>query len=110
MGLALLFLGLELIYYFGPNVEQDWKWITPGAVFTVVSLVVASMLFSLYLRFAPDYSATYGSLGAVVVLMLWLYLMGAVILIGGEINADDGHDSHKIGSVGKLVILRPAPS
>lgn len=91
VGLALLFLGLELIYYFGPNVEQDWKWVTPGAVFAVVSMVIASLLFSLYLRFAPDYSATYGSLGAVVVLMLWLYLMGAVILIGGEINAEIAH-------------------
>jgi membrane protein len=95
MGLALLFLGLQLIYYFGPNVEQDWKWITPGAVFAVVSLVVASLLFSLYLRFAPDYSATYGSIGAVVVLMLWLYLMGAVILIGGEINAEIAHAADK---------------
>lgn len=86
VGLALLFLGLELIYYFGPNVEQSWKWVTPGAVFAVISMAIASLLLSLYLRFAPDYSATYGSLGAVVVLMLWLYLMGAVILIGGEIN------------------------
>jgi membrane protein len=91
VGLALLFLGLELIYYFSPNVEQDWKWVTPGAVFAVVSMVVASLLFSLYLRFAPDYSATYGSLGAVIVLMLWLYLMGAVILIGGEVNAEIAH-------------------
>jgi membrane protein len=88
LGLALLFSGLELIYYFGPNVKQDWKWITPGAVFAVVSLIIASLLLSLYLRFAPSYSATYGSLGAVVVLMLWLYLMGAVILIGGELNAE----------------------
>jgi membrane protein len=95
VGLALLFLGLELIYYFGPNVEQDWKWITPGAVFAVISMVVASLLFSLYLRFAPDYSATYGSLGAVIVLMLWLYLMGAVILIGGEINAEIAHAADK---------------
>jgi membrane protein len=91
VGLALLFLGLELIYYFGPNVQQDWKWVTPGAVFAVVSMVIASLLFSLYLRFAPDYSATYGSIGAVVVLMLWLYLMGAVILTGGEINAEIAH-------------------
>src|SRR5262249_56746581 len=65
MGLLLLFLGLELIYYFGPNVQKDWKWITPGAVFAVVSLIVASLLFSLYLRYAPNYSATYGSIGAV---------------------------------------------
>jgi membrane protein len=95
LGFALLFLGLELIYYFGPNVEQDWKWVTPGAVFAVVSIVVASLLFSLYLRFAPDYSATYGSLGAVIVLMLWLYLMGAVILIGGEINAEIANASRR---------------
>jgi membrane protein len=88
LGLTLIFLGLELIYYFAPNVEQDWKLITPGAIFSVVSLIIASLLFSLYLRFAPSYSVTYGSLGAVIVLMLWLYLMGAVILIGGEINAE----------------------
>ena len=88
LGLGLLFIGLELIYYFGPNVKQDWKWITPGAVFAIVALMAASLLFSLYLRFAPSYSATYGSLGAVIVLMLWLYLMGAVILMGGEINSE----------------------
>lgn len=88
LGMALFFLGLELIYYFGPNIKQNWRWITPGAVFAVISLIAASFLFSLYLRFAPSYSATYGSIGAVVVLMLWLYLMGAVILIGGEINSE----------------------
>jgi membrane protein len=88
LGLTLIFLGLELIYYFAPNVEQNWKVITPGAIFSVVSLIFASLLFSFYLRFAPSYSVTYGSLGAVVVLMLWLYLMGAVILIGGEINTE----------------------
>ncbi len=86
LGLGLAFLGLELIYYFGPNVEQSWKWITPGAVFAVASLVITSMLLSLYLRYAPSYSATYGSLGAVIVLLLWLYLMGVVVLIGGEIT------------------------
>ena len=95
LGLALLFLGLEMIYYFGPNVEQDWKWITPGAIFAVTTLIVASLLFSVYLRFGPGYSATYGSLGAVIVLMLWLYLLGAVILIGGEINSEIAHAAGK---------------
>ena len=87
-GLALAFLGLQLMYYFGPDVKQSWKWITPGAVFAVASLIITSMLLSLYLRYGPSYSATYGGLGAVIVLLLWLYLMGAVILIGGEINAE----------------------
>ncbi len=88
LGLAFLFLGFQLIYYFGPYVEQDWRWITPGAVFAVLSLIIASLLLSLYLRYGPSYSATYGSLGAVVVLMLWLYLMGTIVLIGGEINSE----------------------
>jgi membrane protein len=95
LGLTLIFLCLELIYYFGPNVKQDWKWITPGAIFAIISLTAASLLFSLYLRFAPSYSATYGSLGAVIVLMLWLYLMGVVMLIGGEINAEIAHAAGK---------------
>jgi membrane protein len=88
LGLGFLFLGLQLIYYLAPNIEQDWRWITPGAVFAVISLILTSVLLSLYLRFAPSYSATYGSLGAVVVLMLWLYLLGAIVLIGGEINSE----------------------
>lgn len=91
VGLALVFIGLELIYYFGPNLDQEWEWVTPGALFAVVSLIAGSLLFALYLRFAPSYSATYGSLGAVIVLMLWLYLIGLVVLVGGEINSEIAH-------------------
>lgn len=91
LGLGLVFLGLQVIYYFGPNIEQEWEWVTPGALFAVVSLMLGSLLFTLYLRFAPSYSATYGSLGAVIVLMLWLYLMGLAVLIGGEINSEIAH-------------------
>jgi membrane protein len=88
LGLAFVFLGLQFIYHFGPNIKQGWRWITHGAVFAVVSLVIASLLLSLYLRYGPSYSATYGSLGAVIVLMLWLYLIGAAVIIGGEVNAN----------------------
>lgn len=93
LGFALVFLGLQVIYYFGPNVKQAWRWVTPGAAFAVLSLLLASLLLTLYLRFAPSYSATYGSLGAVIVLMLWLYLMGLAVLIGGEINSEIAHAS-----------------
>jgi len=88
LGLLLLLAGLHLTYYFGPNTKRHWRWITPGAVFAVLATISASILFSLYLRVAPSYSATYGSLGAVIVLMLWLYLMGIVIMLGAEINAE----------------------
>ncbi len=87
IGLALLVFGIEMIYYFAPNAEQKWRWITPGAVFAVVAMVTASSLFSVYLHYAPGYSATYGSLGAVIVLMLWLYILGLAIFLGGEVDA-----------------------
>ena len=86
LGLGLLSLAAGTIYRFGPDLKGRCRWMTPGAVFAAVAAALASWLFSLYLRFAPSYSATYGSLGAVIVLMLWLYLIGLVILIGGEIN------------------------
>jgi membrane protein len=84
--LALL-LGFAVIYYYGPNVEQKFRFITPGSVFGVVLLVAASLIFSFYTRNFGDYDATYGSIGAVIVLMLWLYIAGLVILVGSEINA-----------------------
>jgi membrane protein len=86
-GLAMLIIGMAVIYVFAPNVRQSWTWIVPGALFAAASLVSASYLFSLYIRYAPSYSAIYGSLGAVIVLMLWLYLMGLIMYIGGEINS-----------------------
>jgi membrane protein len=86
IGLALLLIGLEGVYYFGPDTNRHWQWITPGAVCAVIAAVAGSLLFSLYLRFAPSHAVTYGSLGAVIVLMLWLYFVSLAVLIGGEIN------------------------
>jgi len=88
IGLALLIAGMGMIYHFAPNAEQRLRWIAPGAVFAVVSAVIASFLFSIYLRYAPSFSRTYGSLGAMIVFMLWLYILGLAIFLGGEINAE----------------------
>jgi membrane protein len=84
--LALL-LGFAMIYRYAPNVEQKFAFITPGSVLGVILLIVASLGFAIYTRNFADYSATYGSIGAVIILMLWLYIAGLVILIGSEINA-----------------------
>ena len=88
---ALLFVSIAcaLIYHFGPNMKQrrQWQWLTPGAAFGVLVWLAASFGFRAYLHFFNHYSATYGSLGAVMILMLWLYVCGLAYLIGGEINA-----------------------
>ena len=85
---AFMLLGLSLIYLFAPNLKnQRWAAILPGALVACVCWLAASLGFRLYLHYFDTYSRTYGSLGAVIVLLLWLYLTGAAVLLGGEVNA-----------------------
>jgi membrane protein len=82
----------SMIYYFGPDVEeQHWYWITPGSIFGVLLWIAASSGFRAYLHFFNNYSRTYGSLGAVMILLIWLYVTGLSFLVGGEINAQIEH-------------------
>ncbi len=86
--LILLLLALALLYNFAPNHEPfEWKWISPGAIIGIILWIVLSGAFRLYLSYFDSYAATYGSLGAVIILLLWLYLTALVILIGGAVNA-----------------------
>ena len=96
--LASVLLAFALIYYFAPDVkEQKWIWVTPGAVLGVGLWLAVSFGFRLYLHFFDSYSKTYGALGAVIILMLWLYLTGAAILFGGEINSEIEHAAADAG-------------
>ncbi len=87
--LCFVMLSFALIYYFAPDLKhQKWYWITPGSLFGVALWLLISFLFRVYLRYFDRYSVTYGSLGAVIILMLWFYLTGAAILLGGKVNAE----------------------
>jgi membrane protein len=87
--LVFVLLTFAMIYYFAPNLyDQKWYWITPGSIIGILLWLLVSFLFRVYLRHFDSYSATYGALGAVIVLMLWFYLSGVAILIGGKINAE----------------------
>jgi membrane protein len=89
IALAFMLTAFAMIYFFAPDLrDQDWKWITPGSVIGVVLWLAVSFAFKGYLHFFDSYSKTYGSLGAVIVLMLWLYLTGFAVLIGGEVNSE----------------------
>ena len=88
IALAFMLLAFALIYHLAPDVRKGWKWITPGSVIGIGLWLLVSFAFKGYLHFFNSYSKTYGSLGAVIVLMLWLYLTGAAVLVGGEINAE----------------------
>jgi membrane protein len=86
--LAFVLFAFALVYYFAPNLKEvKWQWITPGSILGLALWLLVSSVFRFYLRFFDTYSTTYGSLGAVMILLLWLYLTGAAILVGGEMNA-----------------------
>ena len=95
---CIMALAFALMYYFGPDVkEQKWYWITPGSVAGVLIWLFASAGVRIYLHFFDSYAKTYGSLGAVMILMLWLYVTGISIMLGGEINAEIEHAAAEHG-------------
>ena len=90
---ALACTGIAMIYYFAPDADQDWVWLTPGSVLSTMLWLLASLAFKYYVVNISSYAATYGALGGVMVLMLWFYLSGAAILFGAEMNAEIEHAS-----------------
>jgi membrane protein len=84
--LGALLLAFSFIYYLAPNVQSKFTFITAGSVVGVALLLVASLAFAWYTQSIGNYAATYGSVGAVIVLMLWLFIAGLAILFGSEIN------------------------
>jgi membrane protein len=86
---AMLLLQFSTVYYFGPDLRaKRWHWATPGAAIGIVGWVVASLGLRAYLHYFNSYSITYGSLGAVIVLLTWFYLTGLMLLLGAEINSE----------------------
>lgn len=91
VAVVLLALAAAIVYYVSPNVEQPFALITPGAFLAVLVWILASIGFSIYVSNFGNYSATYGSLGGVIVLLLYFFISAAVLLLGAEINAEVHH-------------------
>ncbi len=90
--LAIITVALAVIYRYGPSrSEAQWRWVTWGSTFAAVAGVVVSILFSWYAQNYGSYNKTYGSLGAVVGFMVWIWLSAAVILMGAELDAEMEH-------------------
>ena len=83
----LLVLAVAVFYYVTPDVEQEFRFITPGSLIAVLTWIAASLGFGFYVQNFADYSATYGSIGAIIVLLMYFYLSAAVLLFGAELNS-----------------------
>jgi membrane protein len=90
---GLMATAIGFVYYFGPDAEQDWAWITPGAITATLLWLVISLLFKFYVANFTDYEGSYGTVGGVIVVLLWFYVSGIAILTGAELNAEIEHAS-----------------
>jgi membrane protein len=83
--------GIGIVFYYAPDADQDWVWITPGSIATTILWVLFSLAFRLYVTTMGDYAATYGALAGAAILLLWLYFSGLALLIGAELNSEIEH-------------------
>jgi membrane protein len=99
--LIVLLIGLAVLYRYGPDRRAArWQWVTAGSVFAAMTWIIASFLFSWYLASFANYNATYGSLGAAVGVMIWLWISTTVMLLGAELNAEIEHQTARDSTVG----------
>ena len=100
--LIIVSFAIALIYRFGPSRDKaQWRWITPGSVFAAVVWLAASLLFSWYAQNFGSYNKTYGSLGAAIGFMTWLWISTIVILVGAKLNAETEHQTARDTTEGK---------
>ncbi|HUF98831.1 MAG TPA: YihY/virulence factor BrkB family protein [Ilumatobacter sp.] len=101
-GLAIGFgVALAVLYRIAPDRSSPrWRWVSVGSVFAVVAWVVVTLGFRLYVSNFGSYNETYGSIAAVIVLMLWLWLTAVIVLLGAEINAETEHQTAHDTTVG----------
>jgi membrane protein len=97
---GIVYFVLEMIYKIAPNRGSDFRWLNPGAIVATVLWIGGSLLFTLYVNNFGDYDKTYGSIAAVIILLLWFYLTGFIIMLGAEINAETLPDRHVTSMVG----------
>ena len=98
---VLVIFALALLYRYGPSRRQaKWRWVTVGSVFATLTALAVSVTFSWYLSRFADYNATYGSLGAVIGLMMWMWISTTVVLIGAELNSEIEHQTARDSTVG----------
>jgi membrane protein len=100
--LIVLLGGLAVLYRYGPDRRAArWQWVSVGSVFAAVAWIAASFLFSWYLAKFNTYNVTYGSLGAVLAMMMWLWISSMVVLLGAELNSEIEHQTAQDSTIGE---------
>ena len=96
--------GFGLVYYYAPDAEQEWAWITPGALTATLLWLLASLVFRFYVVNFGNYEEAYGTLGAIILTLLWFYITGLVMVIGAELNAEIERASPWVKNAGPKIV------
>jgi membrane protein len=100
--LLLVIVGLAVLYRFGPSREEPrWEWLSVGSVLAAVAWLISSVLLSWYLSNFANYDATYGSLGAAIGMMMWMWISSIIILFGAELNSEIEHQTVRDSTTGQ---------
>lgn len=92
----VLFMAVSIIYYIAPSIHKRWKFVNAGSITASILIILSTNLFSYYISNFASYNRLYGSIGTIIALMLWLYLVALILIIGFEINASHDHTKAKI--------------
>jgi|APGre2960657468_1045069.scaffolds.fasta_scaffold01720_3 membrane protein len=92
---ALYYFAIGILYYFGPAKRKHFKFFSPGSILTTVLLILTSYGFSIYLQYFSTYNKIYGSIGTVMIVMLWFYLNSYILLLGFDVNASIANAKYK---------------
>src|SRR5687768_15530618 len=96
--------GFGLVYYYAPDAEQEWVWITPGAVLATLLWFLASLAFRFYVVNFANYEETYGTLGAIILTLLWFYITGLAMVVGAELSAEIERASPWVKNAGPKIV------
>jgi membrane protein len=99
--LALLYVGVELMNFLLPAGKRTWRWLSPGTAFVVLTLVASTMGLNVYVKHFSTYPAIYGTLGGVIVLMLWIYVASIILLVGAEADHEIAEADNEIEAAGE---------
>lgn len=97
--ISLVFMGIVLLYNYGPSRQRRWRFFSPGAILATLLIVISSLGFSFYISNFSQYNKLYGSIGTLIVILLWIYINALVLIIGFELNASISHlkqGNHKL--------------
>ena len=83
----MLYFGITLVFYLSPSKRTQWKWFSPGTIFSSIFIIITSLLFSFYINNFSQYNQIYGSIGTLIIILLWIYFNAIILLTGFELNA-----------------------